>query len=246
MRRLLIISASCAALVAACSGGAESQETPSQASAASIATAATPSAGATPPATPSPQPTETTNPSPSPVSTAAVAPMTFSGRGNKTERFTTDGLPYVATITHSGDGTFVAYMLGADGTKVDELVNVVGDYAGTRLAYAGDWGGLQIKTDGTWTIAVDDVSTVPTFGSGTVKGSGDDVVRFDGPPGSPAHFTQRGKGNLRVWAETPDGPGFLFNNQGYYAGNYDGTHTIDPGLVRIYADQDQRWKIAVQ
>lgn len=57
-------------------------------------------------------------------------------------------------IEHEGDSTFTASLLDPDGTLVDVLANVTGNYRGTKTITAPKTGSyiLDVKTTGRWSV----------------------------------------------------------------------------------------------
>lgn len=194
-------------------------------------------AGATDSATVQPTPTGTDEPAvtaaPTPSQDTAVAPpgtvefdaISLKGKGKKTVKFKIPGdASALAQASHAGTGKFAITSVAADGSPNDLMVNTTGKYKGTVLFDAGiDQHSVAFKVDasGSWTIVVKPVSGARKWnGSGTLKGTGDDVVQIAPALSGPltVDLTFKGKRDFAVTSYAPDGGKLLAKEIGNFTG----------------------------
>jgi hypothetical protein len=209
---------------------------------------ASPSVGPTPSVsddaaatTPAPTPSEET--AVAPPGKAAFSPITLKGKGKKVAKFKIPGdAAALAQATYSGSNAFTVTSLAADGGQNDLLVDTTGKYTGTVLFDAGidqHSVAFRIVATGSWAIVVKPVAGARTWdGSGTLKGSGDDVVQI-----SPASsgtvsldLSFKGKDAFTMTSYSVDGGDVLANDTGNFSG-----HVVLPDgsfLLAVRADGD--------
>lgn len=174
-------------------------------------------------ATPAPTPSEDT--AVAPPAGAAFSPITLKGKGKKVAKFKIPGdASALAQASYNGSGNFTITSVAADGSQNDLLVNSIGKYTGTVLFDAGidqHSVAFQIEATGSWTIVIKPLASARKWnGSGTVKGSGDDVVQIS--PASSGLVTLdlsfKGKGHFDLTSYSADGGDLLANEIGNFTG----------------------------
>lgn len=94
------------------------------------------------------------------------------------------------------------------------LVNVIGNYSGTRWLRPGEYT-LEITADGGWTATIEEM-TLDDAAIGPLEGEGDFISPiFSATPGpAPYAFTHDGKRNFAVLAYCIDGQDLAVNEIG--------------------------------
>jgi len=163
----------------------------------------TPTVTFTPKPTNTPRPTNT--PSPTPTFTPTPAPIVLKGSGDSVVDVDKWDGPALLKIKYRGYGNFVIWNYGANGEKIDLLVNTIGNYEGTRpLDFLdGEFTRrLQIEAAGKWEIQILPLREVRQEKiPGTIEGQGDDVVYIagNGTPDLLKVDASKAKGNFAVW-----------------------------------------------
>jgi hypothetical protein len=220
-------------------------------------TAATPLPTPTPaPATPTPAPTATPVPTATPSPTAAPTPVldfqpiSLSGSGSKVPKFTIpEGVAAIATITNKGGGSnFAVWSLAADGSKLDLLVNVIGNYSGTVIfdTTSGQHSvAFSVDSSGSWTITVKPLQLARSWDSvSKLSGTGDDVILLQAPISglTTATLTNAGSGNFAVWAYSATSGGLLVNE----IGSYNGEVQLPSGTMLLVINSNGAWTVTPQ
>lgn len=190
---------------------------------ASATPAPTAAVSATPLATPAPTPSQDT--AVAPPNGPDFSPISFKGKGKRVVKFK---IPLdsaaLAEATHAGSGTFSITSVGADGAHNDVLVNTIGKYTGTVLFDDGidqHSVAFQVQASGSWTIVIKPIANARKWnGSGTLKGTGDDVVQISPASSGPATLglTFKGKDDFAITSYSPDGGELLANETGNFTG----------------------------
>lgn len=172
-----------------------------------------------------------TPPPPTPEPTVAgpelpFDPIKLTGKGTKIVRFSIpDGEAAIAVISEKSSSNFVVWTVDATGATTDLLVNVIGNYSGTRL-FDDDLGdhsvAFKVESNGSWTITVKPVVLAKVWASGSsTSGKGDMVLQVSPPIDGFAvsHVTYGGKSNFVVWTYSDDGRDLQINEIGSYSGD---------------------------
>lgn len=151
------------------------------------------------------------------------APVVFSGvRDNATAFFETGQRLLEVEMSHAGDSNFIAVLYDADGNRIDNFANVIGEYQGSRY-FNPDPGVyvLDIVADGAWTIDISEPS--PTTGETppvSLTGTGDTAAQVLDLQAGSARFnmTHDGDSNFIVWLydEAGTAEALLANEIGQY------------------------------
>lgn len=173
--------------------------------------------------------------------------MRYSGTGDDVVRITKPGgshEPAIVTATHRGGSNFIVWGLDRDRTRVDLLVNVIGDYDGrTLLDEMSVSTELEIQADGPWKIEVRPLSAARRL-SGSATGTGDEVLSWGGSSAT-ATIRHRGESNVIVWSHDPDelwGMNLMVNE----IGDYDGTVRVPAGSRIIEVQADGTWSVTLR
>ena len=130
--------------------------------------------------------------------------------------------PALLHLTYSGSSNFVVTNYGLDDQPIEQLVNTIGQYEGTRpldFLEGQHTARLEIKAKGAWEAQILPFEairymTVPS----TVSGKGDDVLyQVYGAPDLLKIDASKTTGHFVVWAYA-NGRHFLVNEIGPYAG----------------------------
>ena len=134
--------------------------------------------------TDTPAPTNTPEPTKTPVPTSTPTPtrepIFLSGSGDSVVDLDKWNGAALAHITYTGSSNFAVWNYGFDGERINLLVNIIGEYEGTRaLDFRDDEDTVRfvVESSGPWTIEVRPFGairseTIPSVFSGV----GDDVV----------------------------------------------------------------------
>jgi hypothetical protein len=188
----------------------------------------------------------------SPAPTRAVAPTPFTtislgGTGSQDVSFSIpDGSSSLATIINDGAGPFTVWTVGADGTRNEQLVSVIGRFAGTRLIDGdGHSTAFSVESDGTWSIELNPVSSARTWDlTDRLTGDGSDVVLVLPSTSADRDATIRydGDSNFVISAYTSAGKVQLLNE----VGQLDVPIVLPAGTSLIEVQADAAWSIAPQ
>lgn len=174
------------------------------------------------------------------VRTTCLLPGQYKGVGDAVRSITKPGgqsSMAIATLTHSGRSNFIVWGLTSQLTEVDLLVNEIGDYSGTVLI-PSNVTRLEITADGPWTVHVKSMSKARSFGSGTISGRGDDVIRWTGGTRT-VRLTHDGDSNFIVWGL--DNAGWLDSLYVNEIGTYSGTKAFRSSSRWLSISADGRW-----
>jgi hypothetical protein len=210
-------------------------------------TAAPSSATATPgSATPTATPVSTPVPVPEP------SPISLVGSGQQSSQtFRLEKGLSIFSMQHQGSANFSIWLMDSSGKKVDLLVNVVGEFGGSKaegITTAGDYL-LDITADGQWSVDITQprpltAQPVPL----SMTGVGQHATRFFTLKSGPATFkmTHNGSSDFTVWLDDANGKHVdLLANK---AGIFDGSRVEDIDLGGIYlldVGADGDWKIDI-
>jgi hypothetical protein len=180
--------------------------------------------GSDKPASAAPAATPSEDTAVAPPGKAAFSPITLKGKGKKVAKFKIPSAAALAQASYTGSNNFTITSVAADGSPNDLLVNTIGTYKGTVLFDAGiDQHSVAFKVEatGSWTIVIKSVADARDWnGSGTVKGSGDDVVQIS--PASSGLVTLdlsfKGKDDFALTSFSIDGGDLLANEIGNFTG----------------------------
>lgn len=182
-----------------------------------------------------PPTTTTTAPPPPPP------PVVYEGTGDDVIEVAKPEPVSIAIISHRGSRNFAVWTLGADNEKLDLLVNVIGDYDGTRLVDADEDATrrIEISADGPWRIELAPLSSARAFDP-SIDGVGDDVVIYMGGTGI-ATLHHSGQSNFAIWyyGSRTD----LLVNE---IGPYDGRVPIGGGPAVLDINADGPWSVTVE
>ena len=187
--------------------------------------------------------------------TAPAAPkgdktQTFTGRSDKLIKL--KGLSgdrlHVAKMSYKGSSNFIVDTVGSDGQQINNLANAIGHYTGNVAIELGGFSdetpvAIKVQAQGTWTITVVDMATMPQLRSGTTSGHGPAVLLV--PDGmlsglSTFVFAHSGSANFIVDAYGDDsGDTNLVNEIGHFSGEE--VVPSDAKVITIEADGD--WSI---
>ena len=195
-----------------------------------------------------PEPTATPVPPTVAPPTLAFNPIKLTGSGNKIARFTIpEDEPAIAVISEKGTSNFVVWSIDSTGSTNDLLVNVIGNYSGTRL-FDVDFGthsvAFKVEAHGSWTITIKPLSLATLWTATTSSiGKGDMVLRVDPPIDgfAASTFTYKGSSNFVVWAYGDEGRDLLVNE----IGAYNGESLWPSGTVLIEIEAVGAWGITV-
>jgi len=217
--------------------------------AATSAPTRTPQPSKTPLPTLTPRPTNTVGPTKTPrptlTPTPAPEPIVLSGSGDAVVDVAKWEGPALAHVTYQGSRNFIVYNYGADGEKIDLLVNTIGSYEGTRpLDFLEDehTTRFQVESSGAWEIQVLPLSEIrrETI-AGTFEGQGDDVVLLSG--GTPDLLVidaRRADSNFVIWGY--GGRRSLLVNE---IAPYDGTVIAGKDTLVLVIEAEGPWQIEV-
>ena len=203
------------------------------------------------------RPTPTSTPIPTPTSAPTAVPtpaldfsaIALSGKGNKVPKFTIPvAAAAMATITNSGGANFAVWSIGADGSKQELLVNVIGKYSGTVLFDTGSGEhsvAFEVDSSGSWTITVKPVQMARVWdGSSKLSGTGDDVVMLVPPSQglTTEGITYSGSSNFAVWSYADTSRDLLVN----VIGKYSGQSLLPSGTDLLQVEAGGAWTVAPQ
>jgi hypothetical protein len=179
------------------------------------------------------------------VAPTQIGPISLSGTGSQDVEFAIpEDSPGLATINNNGQGAFLVWTVGADGARNEQLVSVVGPFAGTRLFdYDRHSTGFSIESDGAWSIEINPVPSARTWDlSERLVGDGSDVILVFPPTSAEASTTVRydGEGDFVVWVYGPSGKVQLLNETGPLEASL--LLPLGTSLIEVLADA--AWSIA--
>ena len=172
---------------------------------------------------------------------AAFQPISLNGSGKKVAKFTIPDEPAIAEITHKGEDNFIVDTLDASGERLDNIVNVIGNYSGTVLFDLGKddhSAAFQIDADGQWTITIKPYTAAPICDPATtLKGVGDNVYRLVPVSEGLTTLDMTYKGNDNFIVDVISGYGLdLLANE---IGDFSGQARLPSGTVLVSIDADE-------
>ena len=153
---------------------------------------------------------------------------------------------------YSGSGNFVVWNYGADGEKIDLLVNTIGKYEGTRpLDFLSDeqTARFQIEGRGQWEIQILPFEQIRRVDiPGTFDGKGDDVIYMKGT-GRPDLLkvdAGQAKNNFVIWGYG-NGRDLLVNDIAPYSGTVIVASSLPTsnGALVLVIEAEGSWSIEV-
>jgi hypothetical protein len=211
-----------------------------------------------PTAAPSSAPTTlaSTGPSATPVSTPAPvpepSPISLVGSWQQSSQmFHLEKGLSIFSMQHQGSSNFTIWLVDRSGKKVDLLVNVVGEFSGSKaeeITTASEYH-LNITSDGQWAVDITQprpmtAQPVPL----SMTGVGQHATQFFTLKEGSAIFrmTHNGSSNFAVWLDDVNGKHVdLLANK---FGTFDGSKTEDidqGGIYLLDVDADGDWKIDI-
>jgi hypothetical protein len=183
---------------------------------------------------------------PSTSETPEFAAINLKGRGNAVKKFKIprDAVA-IAEITHRGARNFAIWSVDRLGTKLDLLVNTIGDYNGTVLfdEQPGQHSAaFQVEADGTWRIRILPIERAPKWnGRDSLDGRGDSVIALTRPTSGllTTNIRHEGSRNFAVWAYG-DSTDLLVNE----IGRYKGESLVPAGTLLFEVQADGRWRFS--
>jgi hypothetical protein len=149
-----------------------------------------------------------------------------------------NGIPALASITHSGLSNFAVVSYTAAGSRIDLLVNEIGDYSGVvPVSFDQSAAELDVTADGRWQIRVSPLTSAPRFGA-PISGSGDAIYLISGDY-SRLSITHNGSSNFAVRAYG-NSTSLLVNE----IGNYSGEIRLPANALVLEIVADGRWSIS--
>jgi hypothetical protein len=195
-------------------------------------------------------------PTAAPVSTPAPvpepSPISLVGSGQQSSQtFHLEKGLSIFSMQHQGSANFTIWLMNATGGKVDLLVNVAGEFNGSKaegIVSAGDYR-LDITADGQWVVDITQprpmtAQPVPL----SMTGVGQQATSFFALKQGPAIFkmTHNGSSNFAVWLDDVNGKhvDLLANKIGMFDGSR--SEDIDQGGIYLLdVDADGDWKIDI-
>jgi hypothetical protein len=156
-----------------------------------------------------PRPTNTLGPTPTQqptrTPTSIPQPIVLTGSGDAVVDIEKDDSAALVHITYTGSSNFVVWNYGADGEKIDLLINTIGSYDGTRpLDFLADehTARFAVESSGQWVIEVLPMQEIRTVDvPGIFDGSGDDVINLIGSdPDLLKIDASQAKSNFVIWS----------------------------------------------
>jgi hypothetical protein len=211
-----------------------------------------------PTATPSSAPTAvppaatTVEPIATPGPVSEPSPINLVGSGPQTSKeFSLEKGLSLFSMVHQGSSNFTIWLVDSNGKKVDLLVNVNGEFGGSKaegITTAGDYL-LDISADGAWSVDITQPRPqVAQPAPLSMTGTGQHATRFFTLKPGVATFriTHNGTSNFAVWLDDVNGKhvDLLANT----IGAFDGTKAEDIDRTGIYlldVDADGEWKIDI-
>lgn len=179
------------------------------------------------------------------ATTECVVPGQYYGSGDDVIPITKPGgagSVAVATISYAGPSNFIVIGLDNRLEWQDLLVNEIGSYSGTVLI-PSTVTQLDITASGPWTVHVKAMSTVRSFGSGTITGQGDEVVQWTGGNRT-VRMNHSGGSNFIVLGIDAQGEwDDLYVNE---IGAYSGTQVVRSTSRWLTITADGPWTMTVQ
>jgi hypothetical protein len=191
-----------------------------------------------------------------PISTLAPvyepSPINLIGSGQQaSQTFHLEKGLSLFSIKHQGSASFAIWLLDSSGKKVDLLVDVIGNFSGSKaegITAAGDYQ-LDIDADGDWTVEI--TQPRPQLAQPaplSVTGTGQHATRFFTLKPGVATFrmTHNGTSNFAVWLDDVNGKhvDLLANT----VGAFNGTKAEDieqGGIYFLDIDADGDWNIDI-
>jgi hypothetical protein len=216
------------------------------------------SSNARPTAAPSSAPTAlaSSTPTAAPVSTPSPvpepSPISLVGSWQQSSQMfhLEQGLS-IFSMQHQGSSNFTIWLVDRNGKKVDLLVDVVGEFSGSKalgITNASEYH-LAITSDGQWAVDITQprpltAQPVPL----SMTGTGKHATHFFALKQGSATFkmTHNGSSKFAVWLDDVNGKHIdLLANT---AGTFDGSRAEDidrDGIYLLDVDADGDWKIDV-
>jgi hypothetical protein len=152
----------------------------------------------------------------------------------------------LARITHTGGSNFAIWSYGADGEKIDLLVNTIGNYNGTVPL---DWlvgehtTRFEVSAGGDWEIRVDPIDTMRSeLVPSTFTGTGDDVVLLaNGKPDLLKIDASTAEHNFAIWAYDDSNRDLVVNE----IAPYQGTVIVSAATYVLVIQAEGPWQIEV-
>ncbi|TXK43282.1 hypothetical protein [Nonomuraea sp. C10] len=178
--------------------------------------------------------------------TAANADTKFRGTGDEVIRIPATKKPGLVQFAHAGASNFIVETINRRGKTEELLVNEIGPYKGTVLFNAYDSKGtvgLRIKADGAWTATFKPVSKARCWCAGTIRGTGDQVLKLTPTRGlRTLRAAHNGESNFIVYGYTRVGRyGDLLINE---IGPYKGRVLLSPGTRLVTVTADGSWTLS--
>jgi hypothetical protein len=191
-------------------------------------------------------PTSTPRPTAVPTPVLDFSPIKLAGKGSKVPKFTIpEDVPGIATITNSGGANFAVWSIGADGSTLELLVNVIGRYSGTVIFDTGadeHSVAFKVESSSSWTIAIKPIQAARLWdGASKLSGRGDDVVLLQQPISglTTAAITHSGSSNFAVWSYSDSSRDLLVNE----IGKYTGESLLPSGMMLLVVSADGAWTV---
>lgn len=196
--------------------------------------------------TPTRTPAPTNTPQPTGTSTPVPQPLEFSGSGDDVLAIDKNFDVGIIKLTYTGSSNFIVYTHGADGEKLELLVNTIGNYSGTRpfdFLDNQNTAKISVESSGSWTITIYPLATeyMHICGAGTCTGTGDDVIALVNVEPDTAKITHEGEANFIVRAIGSNGMDLVVNE----IGNYSGTVMLDRDVFLIEIMADGNWTMDI-
>lgn len=197
-------------------------------------------------ATPTAAPVSAPSPVPEP------SPINLVGSGpQSSQTFHLEKGLSIFSMQHQGSSNFTIWLVDSSGKKVGLLVNVIGEFDGSKaegITTAGDYR-LDIIADGQWAVDISQprpmtAQPVPL----SMTGVGQRATRFFALKDGSAIFkmTHNGSANFAVWLDDVNGKhiDLLANKVGIFDGSK--SEDIDQGGIYLLdVDADGDWKIDI-
>lgn|GEM_PF-6861152 len=166
-------------------------------------------------------------------------PIEASGSGDSIVRDLPGGI-FAVIVTHDGTRNFAIHGIDDRNDQVELLVNAVGTYSGTVLAgdRNDDIVGLSITADGSWTITVVPIGSLPELVLG--EDYIGDQVRIWHAEVNDLSIVHSGERNFAVRSISARGTDLLVNQ----IGDYSGVVLAPAGFCVIEVVADGTWSIS--
>ena len=187
-----------------------------------------------------------------PAAPAIDKAQTFTGSSDKLIKLkglSSDRL-HVAVMTYRGHSNFIVDTISSDGAEINNLSNAIGHYSGHVSIELGGLGddapvAIKVQAQGSWTISVVDLATMPKLKTGTTSGKGAAVLII--PDGSLSglstfSFTHSGKENFIVDVYGADSGGTNLVNE---IGHFSGQEVVPNDAKVITIQADGAWTVKI-